>query len=163
QRALATDPYAVNLMGRGLGHLIAALGATPGGHAPSPPGIAIELKAAEHDLERAVFIDPKCFEAQRLLGELYLAMAPADPKQAARAAGKFNYANDLAPDDVASLRAAATSAVRAGKHVLARELFTRLVTLRPWDLDARYELGAALWRTGDPAGAQRQLEQVTAK
>ena len=163
QRALATDPYAVSLMGRGLGHLIAALGATSGGHALSPPGVAIELKAAEHDLERAVFIDPKCFEAQRLLGELYLALSATDPKQAARAASKFNYANDLAPEDVASLRAAAAGAARAGKHELARELFARLVTLRPWDLDARYELGAALWRTGDPARAQQQLEQVTAR
>src|SRR5262249_30672551 len=100
-------------------------------------------------------------EAQRLLGEVYLALAPGDPKQAARAAAKFNYANDLAPDDIAALRAAATGAAQAAKHELARELFTRLVTRRPWDLDARYELGAALWRTGDPAGAQKQLEQVT--
>jgi Flp pilus assembly protein TadD len=174
QRALATDLYAVNLMGRGLGHLTGALDApvaAPAGGsagsagsaaAPSAAVRALDLKAAEHDLERAVFIDPRCFEAQRLLGELYLAVAPGDPKAIARAVGKFNYANDLAPDDIAALRAAASGAARAGKHELALELFTRLVKRRPWDLDARYELGAAMWHTGDPAGAEKQLEQVTA-
>jgi tetratricopeptide (TPR) repeat protein len=170
QRALAVDLYAVNLMGRGLGHLVGALppatpppvhpGSAGSGSAAGPAG-QVDVKAAEHDLERAVFIDPKCFEAQRLLGELYRA-APGDPKAAARALAKFNYANDLAPDDIASLRAAAAGAAEAGKHELALELFRRLVARRPWDLDARYELGAALWRTGDPAGAQKQLEQVTA-
>ena len=176
-RALATDLYAVNLMGRGLGHLTGALvgpavgGVAPGSGAPGsaaagsahgPSAVAIDLKAAEHDLERAVFIDPKCFEAQRLLGELYLMSSPGDPKLTARAVGKFNYANDLAPDDIASLRAAANGAAQAGKHEVALELFRKLVTRRPWDLEARYELGAALWRTGDPAGAEKQLEQVTA-
>jgi hypothetical protein len=122
QRALASDLYAVNLMGRGLGHLIAGIAAAS---APRPPGLpggvppaaVLEFKAAEHDLERAVFIDPKCFEAQRLLGELYLAQAPGDPRQAARAAGKLNYANDLAPDDVAALRGAA-----AGRGARGQEL-----------------------------------------
>ncbi|HEU4730258.1 MAG TPA: tetratricopeptide repeat protein [Kofleriaceae bacterium] len=172
-RALASDLYAVNLMGRGLGHLTGALaapaaqgsaaiaGGHPAGAAPPGPG-PLDLKAAEHDLERAVFIDPKCFEAQRLLGELYLILANGDPKLIARAVGKFNYANDLAPDDIASLRAAAVGAAQGAKHELALELFRKLVTRRPWDLDARYELGAAMWRTGDPAGAEKQLEQVTA-
>lgn len=154
QRSLAIDLYAVNLMGRGLGHLTGALG-------------AVNLKSAEHDLERAVFIDPKCYEAQRLLGELYaqiVATDPkADPKLASRSAGKFAYANDLAPDDIASIRAAATGAVRAGKHEVARDLWRKLVTRKPWDLDARYELGAAMWATGNGAGAEAQLMQVTAR
>ncbi len=169
ERALATDPYAVNLMGRGLGHLIGVLDGPAGGAAAGSAGSArgagapvIDLKAAEHDLERAVFIDPKCFEAQRLLGELYLMSASGDPKLTARAVGKFNYANDLAPDDIASLRAAATGAAQAGKHEIALDLWKKLVTRRPWDLEARYELGVALWRTGDPGGAEKQLEQVTA-
>ena len=153
-RSLAIDLYAVNLMGRGLGHLTGVFG-------------AVNLKAAEHDLERAVFIDPKCYEAQRLLGELYatqVATDPkADPKLASRAAGKFAYANDLAPDDIAALRAAATGAVRAGKHEVAKELWRALVTRKPWDLDARYELGAAMWNTGNAAAAEAQLLQVTAK
>lgn len=155
-RTLAIDLYAVNLMGRGLGHLTGALG-------------AVNLKAAENDLERAVFIDPKCFEAQRVLGELYLAqsqdpkLAALDPKLTQKAFGKFAYANDLAPDDIWSLRAAATGATRAGKHEVARDLLRKLVTRKPWNLDARFELGAALWQTGDAAGAERQLEQVTTR
>jgi predicted Zn-dependent protease len=170
ERALAIDLYAVNLMGRGLGHLIGAVASADGKNELRP-----DLKAAEHDLERAVFIDPKCFEAQRVLGEVYLAEAavPApgtppgappglDAKLVARAASKFNYANDLAPDDLASLRAAAMGAAQAGKHELALEQFRALVSRQPWDLDARYQLGAALWHTGDPVGAEKQLEQVTA-
>lgn len=154
-RPLAADLYAVTLLGRGLGHLTGALGG-----APSP-------KAAEPDLERAVFIDPKCFEAQRVLGELYLALAAdpgaADaPRLARRAAGKLAYASDLAPDDIASLRGAAAAAARASKHEVARELARRLVLRRPWDLDARYAYGAALWQTGDGDRARRQLQQVTA-
>ncbi|HEY0194224.1 MAG TPA: tetratricopeptide repeat protein, partial [Kofleriaceae bacterium] len=160
QRPLAIDLYAVNLMGRGLGHLTGAIAAQLSRGEPKP-----DLKSAEHDLERAVFIDPKCFEAQRLLGEVYLTLGLSqpggDPKQVARATAKFNYANDLAPDDLASLRAAATGAAAAGKHDLALELFRKLVTRQPWDLDARYQLGAALWHTGDPVAAEKQLEQVT--
>ncbi len=155
-RPLAADVYAVTLFGRGLGHFTGAIGGAP------------SWKAAEHDLERAVFIDPKCYQAQRVLGEFYLAQA-ADPKAAeaprlaSRAAGKLAYANDLAPDDIASLRGAAAAAARASKHEVARDLARRLVVRKPWDLDARYALGAALWHTGDAAGAQRQLEQVTAR
>ncbi|MBX3157429.1 MAG: tetratricopeptide repeat protein [Deltaproteobacteria bacterium] len=150
QRPLANDLYAVTLFARGLGNLTGALG-------------GVNLKAAEHDLERAVFIDPKCPEAQRLLGELYLLQSPGDARLMAKATGKFNYANDLRPDDLGSLRASAYGAVRAAKWEMARELFTKLVVRKPWDLDARYELGAAMWRTGNAAGAQRQLEQVTSR
>ncbi|HEU4727389.1 MAG TPA: hypothetical protein VFT22_05860, partial [Kofleriaceae bacterium] len=75
QRALAGDLYAVTLLGRGLGHLTGALPpATPppvhpagsaGSGSAAGPASQVDLKAAEHDLERAVFIDPRCFEAQR--------------------------------------------------------------------------------------------------
>ncbi|HEY3802770.1 MAG TPA: tetratricopeptide repeat protein [Kofleriaceae bacterium] len=147
-RNLATDIYPVFMTGRGLGYLTGATG-------------KVDLKAAEHDLERAVFLDPKLFEAQRLLGELYLREAPNDPRAAAKASAKFNYAVDLAPDDVPALRAAAMATAQQQKWEPALELFTRLVRLRPWDLDARFELGQAMWQLGDAANAQRQLEQVT--
>ncbi len=152
-RPLANDVYAVNLMSRGLGYLIGV---------PS----AVDLKKAEHDLERAVFIDPKCSEAQRLVGELYQVLATADPKLggdpkfAVRAAGKFAYANDLAPDNIAALRAAATGATKAGKHEVARDLLRKLVVKKPWDLAARFAYGSALWSTGDGEGAEKQLVQV---
>ncbi|MEO8843971.1 MAG: tetratricopeptide repeat protein [Kofleriaceae bacterium] len=146
-RSLARDIYPVFMMGRGLGSMTSQ---TP------------DLKSAEHDLERAVFLDPKLAEAQRLLGELYLRQAPNDPKAAAKAAAKFNYAADLAPDDVASLRAAAMATAAAGKWEPALELFARLVTKQPWDVEAREKLGEALWQLGDAKGAEHQLTAVTA-
>jgi tetratricopeptide (TPR) repeat protein len=146
-RSLAKDIYPVFMMGRGLASMV---GATP------------DLKGAEHDLERAVFLDPKLGEAQRVLGELYVMQAPNDSKAAAKAAAKFNYAADLAPDDVAALRAAAMATAAAGKWEPALELFERLVVKKPWDLDAREKLGEALWQLGDAKGAERQLDQVTA-
>ncbi len=174
-RALSHDVYPVFMMGRGIGHFtgaLAAMNAVFG--APTPPargagsagsGSAAapgpDLKSAEHDLERAVFLDPKLFEAQRVLGELYMATANGDGKLIAKATGKFNYAADLAPDDIPSLRAAAFALARAGKHEVALDMFKRLVGKRPWDLDARFQLGAAMWQVGDAKGAERQLEQVT--
>ncbi len=155
-RSLANDVYAVNLMSRGLGYLVGV-----------PNGV--DLKKAEHDLERAVFIDPKCPEAQRLLGELYLMLSTADPKTggdpklASRANGKFAYANDLAPDNIAALRAAATGATKNGKHEVARDLLRKLVVKKPWDLAARYAYGSALWQTGDGVAAEKQLTQVIAR
>jgi tetratricopeptide (TPR) repeat protein len=153
-RALAKDIYPVFMLGRGLGYLTGAI-ATAGG--------APDFKNAEHDLERAVFLDPKLGEAQRVLGELYQRQAPNDAKATAKAAAKFNYAADLAPDDVTALRAAAMATAAAGKWEPALELFLRLVTKQPWDLDAREKLGEALWHLGDAKGAERQLEQVTAQ
>ena len=169
-RPLATDLYAVELMGRGLGFADRRDRRCPMGTQAPPatppvarPAGARALKSAEHDLERATFIDPKLYEAQRLLGELYLAEAAgSDSKLVAKAAGKVNYAYDLAPDDIASLRAAAYAAAAGNNHDVALELFRELVIRRPWDLEARYQLGAALWATGDAAAAERQLEQVTA-
>ncbi len=165
-RPLASDLYAVSLMGRGLGHLVAALAmpvATT--DVASQQAREKQLRLAQHDLERSVFIDPKCFEAQRLVGELYLVLSREqnDPKLASKAAGKFAYAHDLAPDDLQALRAAAASSVKAGKAEVSLPLFEKLVTRRPWDLEARYQYGAALWQTGDAARAEEQLEQVTAK
>ncbi|MGE3545210.1 MAG: tetratricopeptide repeat protein, partial [Kofleriaceae bacterium] len=165
ERSLASDLYAVHLMGRGLGHLISATALVPD---PAIPAVAAtrasELKLAQHDLERSVFIDPKNFAAQRLVGELYLVLAAdgGDPKLGSKAGGKFAYASDLAPDDIEATRAAGLAAARANKPEVARELFRKLVSQIPWDIEARYQLGAALWRVGDGAAAERQLVQVTA-
>ncbi|CAN5875657.1 hypothetical protein BH11MYX2_BH11MYX2_18020 [soil metagenome] len=163
-RTLATDLYAVNLMGRGLGHLVAANGITT----TDPAAITArtnQLKLAQHDLERATLIDPKCYEAQRLVGELYLAQLAAggEPKLAGKAAGKFAYANDLEPDDIQSLRAASRAAIQCGRAEVALPLVEKLVTARPWDLDARFQYGAALWQTGAAERAELQFAQVTAR
>jgi tetratricopeptide (TPR) repeat protein len=172
-RTLSADIYPVFMMGRGLGYFTGSLAAmnvvfgsgAGAGSGSGSAGAALgpDYKSAEHDLERAVFLDPKLFEAQRLLGELYMTTAAGDPKLVAKATGKFNYAADLAPDDIPSLRAAAFALARAGKHEVALGLFKKLVAKRPWDLDARYELGAALWHVGEAQDAERLLEQVTAQ
>ncbi len=142
-RPLSPTLYPVELMGRGLGLLTGAIDGK------------VDLKLAEHELVRAVFIDPKMSEGQRIVGELYL--AEGDQR---KATAKFNYASDLAPADLGALRAAAAATVWAGKHELAAELYRKIVLREPWDVDARYQLGAALWGIGDAAGAARQLEQV---
>lgn len=147
RRAPAVDPYAVQLFGRGLGFLSGALG-------------AVDLKAAERDLTKAVLIAPKLAEAQRIFGELLLLQAQGDAKLVARASGKFAYANDLRRDYVPALRAAAVAAAAASKRELAAEMFRRLVVLRPWDIDLRYQLGAALWSIGDDDLATRELERI---
>jgi tetratricopeptide (TPR) repeat protein len=143
-RPLSTDIYPVFVMGRGLGYLLAG-----------------DLKSAEHDLERSVFLNPKLFEAQRLLGELYVRRA--QPRDAARAAAKFNYALELAPDNVPAQRAAANAASTAGQWERALELWSALVTQLPWDLDARFQLGRAYWQLGSADAAERQLQQVVAR
>ncbi|MEZ4366869.1 MAG: tetratricopeptide repeat protein [Kofleriaceae bacterium] len=155
------DFYAFTLLGRGLGRLTGALGA--GG--PIDPAAATAVRAeadvaaAERDLARAVFIDPRLAMAQRLLGEAWRRY-PTDPRSPARAVGKFNYALDLAPTYVPALRAAAAAAVAAGKREAARDLYLRLLQRRPWDLDARFRLAEALWSTGDRATARRELRRV---
>ena len=166
----ANDMYALTLAGRGLGRLTGVVSA-PGetsfelpvpellaapAHGPAPA----ELTAALHDLTRATFIDPKMVAAQWLLGEAML-RDTGDPQAARKAISKFNYAVDLAPNYLPAVRAAADAAVEQGKRDQALELWTRVVQRRPWDLDARYHLGAALWDTGDATLATRELERVT--
>jgi tetratricopeptide (TPR) repeat protein len=140
------DFYAYTLVGRGLGHLLGVIG-------------PVDRKGAERDLGRAVFIDPNHALGQRLVGEL-LRTDVTDPKAPARAAGKFQYAVDLRPDYVPALRAAADASAAAGKREVARDLYRRLVRLRPWDLDVRFRLGDTMWQTGDADGALRELGRV---
>ncbi len=144
----ARDIYAYQLMGHGLGHLVGAFGPD-------------DRKGAEHDLSRALLIDPKLPEAQRLMGQLYA--TDPDPRVAAKAVGKFAYAADLTPDYEPAVRAVADAAAAAGKSDQARELYTRLVVARPWDLDLRFRLGDAMWRSGDADGALRELGRVVAR
>jgi tetratricopeptide (TPR) repeat protein/TolB-like protein len=164
-RALSRDIYPVFVMGRGLGHLTGALAAMHSvfGTGLTAPAPGPDLEAARADLERAVFLDPKLFEAQRLLGELYLQTAGGDAKLLAKATGKLTYAADLAPDDMPSLRAAAAAMSRVAKWELALALWRKVIASRPWDLPSRYQLGAALWHVGEVQAAERQLEQVTAR
>lgn len=146
-RSLSPDGYALMLFGRGLGWLAGSYG-------------SVDVKAAEKDLTKAVQIAPKLAEAQRIVGELLLAQAQGDARMMGRASGKFSYASDLRPDYVPALRAAAAAAATSARRDVAVELYRRLVWLRPWDLELRYQLGAALWAAGDDALALRELERV---
>jgi tetratricopeptide (TPR) repeat protein len=146
------DHYAYTMFGKGLGYLVGVLGPT----APQP-----NPKLALADLERATFINPKLVEAQRVLGAL-LATLP-EPRAAARAAGKYSYAIDLRPEYTPALRAAADVARAAGKDEVALGLYRRLLNRRPWDLDARFRLGEAMWKTGDSGRAVTQLQQVASR
>ncbi len=144
--SLTRDLYAFTLLGRGLAHHLGTAGA---------PNEAL----ATRDLERAVFVEPTVAAAQRLVGELWLRKA-ATPRAVARAAGKFAYAADLDRDYLPALRATAVAAQAAGKQDIAAELWERIVRRRPWDLEARVQLGEARWATGDGEGAVRELERV---
>lgn len=160
-RPMQGDAYAVQLFGRGLGFLCGAFGAPePAPSAAAPATSAIDVKAAERDLAKAVLIAPKLAEAQRIYGELLLLQARGDARLVARAAGKFSYATDLRPDYVPALRAAASAAAAGAKREVAAELYRRLVRLRPWDLELRYRLGEALWEVGDAELAVRELSRV---
>ena len=166
----ANDMYAMTLAGRGLGRLTGVVTAPDEKTvelpvpellaAPARGPAPAELTAALHDLTRATFIEPKMVAGQWLLGEAML-RDTGDPQAARKAIGKFNYAVDLAPNYLPAVRAAAEAAVEQGKRDQALELWTRVVQRRPWDLEARYHLGAALWDTGDVKLATRELERVT--
>jgi tetratricopeptide (TPR) repeat protein len=143
------DLYAFSLFGRGVGHLIGVEG-------------TVNLKLAQSNLERAVFIAPTMVEAQRLLGEI-LRTTATEPRQINRSTGKFNYAIDLRPAYAPALRAAADAAREAGKDELSVDLYRRLVMRRPWDLDARFRLGEGLWKIGDDKAAVDVLDAIAAR
>ncbi|MCE9578537.1 MAG: tetratricopeptide repeat protein [Deltaproteobacteria bacterium] len=149
---LARDParelYAIQMLGKGLGNLVGATGPA-------------DRKQAERDFARALLVDPKLAWAHRLVGELD--RTDPDPKIQARAIGKFSYAADLAPDYAPALRAVADAALAGRKPDQARDLYERLVRVRPWDLELRLRLGDARWQAGDAAGATRELDRVIAR
>ncbi len=149
---LARDParelYAIQMLGKGLGNLVGATG-------------PVDRKQAERDLARALLVDPKLAMAHRLVGELD--RTDPDPRIAARAIGKFAHAADLAPDYAPALRAVADAALAGRRADQARDLYERLVRVRPWDLELRLRLGDARWQAGDAAGATRELARVLAR
>ncbi len=145
QREPTADFYAFTLFGRG----VAALAGTGG---------RTDLEAAEKSLTRAVFIDPKLAEAQRMLGELY--RIQDKPRHAfARA----DAAVELRPSYYAALELVADLELTRGKLDRVRELDRKLVELRPWDLDRRFALGKLLWQEGDLDGGLRELDRVVAR
>ena len=142
RRAPTHDFYAFTLYGRGLYELRGL-----GGPA--------DLARAEKDLTKALFIDPKFAEAHLRLAVLY-----AREGQAAKASGQATYALDLRPDYYAPLAVLVEAAYDAKDRDTLIPLARRALTLRPWDLDVRYRLGATLWEGGDADGALVELERL---
>ncbi len=148
----SNDLYAYTLISRGVAKVRGTLG-------------NVDVRSARHDLTKAIFIEPTNAMGQRLTGQLMLEFPedPEDPKNASRAAGKFAYAVDLAPDYPAAVRAAAAAARAGGKADIARDLYEQVVRRRPWELEARLFLGEAMWQTGESEAALRELERVIAE
>lgn len=136
------DFYAFTLFGRGLAWFAGTTG-------------RVDLAAARKDLERAVFIDPKQAEAQRVLGELYRRAG-----ELRKAKLKLGYAAELRPHYYAALAAQAALAQDRGKLERVRELDEKLLQLRPWDLERRFQIGKAAWEMGDTDVAFRELQRV---
>jgi Flp pilus assembly protein TadD/TolB-like protein len=146
KRAPTRDFYAFTLYGRGY-LFLHGLGKAP------------DLANAEKNLTRAVFIDPKHAEAHRVLAQLY------DKKgMPAKARGRREYALDLKPDYYAALRGLVKGAYAGKDREEGIPLAAKALSMRPWDIDVRYQLGDMLWEEGDVDGAFRELKRlVTAK
>lgn len=140
-RVPTADFYAFTLFGRGL----ASLAGTT----------ARDDDQAENDLARAVFIDPKLAEAQRVLGELYRQQG-----KKGKARGKFAYALELRPGYYAALAGKAALTAERGKENQARALYEQMLDRRPWELETRFLLGKVLWEVGDIDASFRELERV---
>ena len=100
------------MLGRGLGYLTGAIGRRPTSRMRST------ISSARCSSTRSSARRSACSASSTARGA-------DDPKATAKAAAKFNYAADLAPDDVTALRAAAMRPRAAGKWEPALELFLR--------------------------------------
>jgi len=141
-REPTADYYAFTLFGRGVAWLAGTTG-------------RVDLALARKSLERAVFIDPKLAEAQRVLGELYRRSGELRKAQL-----KLGYAAELRKSYYAALATQAQLAYDQGKLDRVRELDEKLLQLRPWDLERRYQIGKTAWQMGDTDTAFRELQRV---
>lgn len=138
----SSDFYAYTLFGR-------ALSATLGTEGPRDLDRALKVG------QRAVFIDPKMCEAQRLLAQLYAGQGKDD-----KARGRLAWALSLRPSYYPAVALLAQLAQRDKKGDQAVELYEQALRLRPWDLEVRYQLGKLLWNSGDADGAFREMSRV---
>ena len=166
-RTLATDVYPVFMMGRGLGHFTGALAAMSsvfgsGAGAGSAQGPDLEVGRAR-SRARGVPRSEAASRRSACSASSTWPTAAGDPKLIAKATGKFNYAADLAPDDIA---VAARGRVRdgaAGKWEVALDLFAEARARAP--VGSRGALPARRGAVADRRtrkAAEHQLEQVTA-
>jgi len=136
------DHYAFTLFGRGL-LWMHGLGKRP------------HLSNARKNLEKALFIDPKLAEAHRLMAVVHLWK-----KKPAKARGQLGFALDLRPSYYAALAGQGRVLYEAGKVQAAQELFEKMLVLRPWDMELRFELGKLFWENGDADASLAELERV---
>jgi tetratricopeptide (TPR) repeat protein len=158
-RILAVPPtgdfYAFTLFGRGLAEIAGAGAAGQGRARGSETG---HLRRAESHLARAVHVDPRLAEAQRVLGEVYLALGRRD-----EARGRIQAALRLEPGYVPALATRAALARGDGELRRAEDLYRALLAHRPWDAVRRYELGSLLWERGRVDAAYEELARVVAQ
>ncbi len=146
ERKPSNDFYAYTLFGRGLSAMLGSEG---------QPG---DLEKALKNMQRAVLIDPRLSEAQRVLAEIY-----AQQGKESKAKGRLAYALQMRPDYYPALAAGARLARDGGRLDQARDLYERALTVRPWDLEARYQLGKTMWDAGDADDAFREMSRVVQK
>jgi len=146
ERTPSADFYAYTLFGRGLAAMLGSEGQPE------------DLEKAFKNVHRAVFVDPRLSEAQRVLAEIYAAQG-----KEAKAKGRLAYALQMRPDYYPALVAGARLARHGGRLDQARDLYERALTVRPWDLEVRYSLGKTMWDSGDADGAFREMSRVVQK
>ncbi|GAB4563335.1 MAG: hypothetical protein Tsb0020_12410 [Haliangiales bacterium] len=146
---VSDDFYAFTLFGRGLVELAAAVG--------GDAGVRYRLRRAARELSRSVLIDPGLAAAQRLLGEIKLALGQRDD-----ARGHLEAALRLAPRYVAAMASRAELALADGDDARAVALHRAILEARPWDMERRFALGRLLWEQGELEGAREALSEVVA-
>lgn len=143
QHESTTDNYAFTLFGRGLGQILKA---------QTKP----DWDKARKTLERTTHIDPRLSEAQRILAILYRRSG-----KTVLAKVRLEFALRGRPKYAPAMSSLARAARARGQDALAREMFEEALTLRAWDLDTRYRLGALYWELGLIDDAYAQLSMVS--
>ena len=146
---VSDDFYAFTLFGRGLVEIAAAVG--------GDAGVRYRLRRAARELSRSVLIDPGLAAAQRLLGDIKLALGQRDD-----ARGHLEAALRLEPGYVAAMASRAELALADGDDARAVELHRAILGARPWDMERRFALGRLLWEQGALEGAREALSEVVA-
>jgi tetratricopeptide (TPR) repeat protein len=98
---------------------------------------------------------PKSFQAQELLGLVYVSMS-----QDAKAVGHLEAAVQLKPDSAAARTNLAASLTRLGRSALAGEQFRKVLALTPNDYSANHNLGEFYILSGKVAEARPLLARA---
>ncbi|MCP4447788.1 MAG: tetratricopeptide repeat protein [Myxococcales bacterium] len=142
RRESSTDFYAFTLFGRALGGMLAAV-------------TAADRDKAGQTMQRAVFIEPTFTEAQRLFArDQHRRFKPVLAK------ARLEAVLEERPAYTAALVSLAKAALDRKQFSLAEDVMEKVVRVRPWDLEVRYELAMLYWRQGRSPEAFDQLTIV---